>query len=84
MKYYLPGFSEGPEDAIELNKTFIGTLEWVATKAAEDHHFNHGGWEHTWPLIFVLIKDNGEECGRFSVDRECIPQFQARRLTHVG
>ena len=47
-------------------------------KAADDYHSNHDGWECGWPLEFdVWDYDTEEYVGRYSVDRETVPQFHA-------
>lgn len=84
IRYYLPEYSETPEDAREIkDKTHRFDAEFpsfTAEKAAEEYHSFHGGWESSWPLTFVLIDEANKELGRFSVDRESVPQFSATEI----
>jgi hypothetical protein len=80
MKYYVSDYS-GPEDAYELKTHWSGNSLFAAEEAAEHFHDNHDGWESTWPLVFVLLDDDLNELGRFSVDREAVPHFIAMRIT---
>lgn len=58
--------------------------EWalVATDLADDYHHNHDGWEDDWPLELRIYKD-GEEVGRFKVERESQPVFYAWEVEKV-
>ena len=82
MKYYVDDH-ETIDDAITIPKCteneFGAGLSWAAEMAAEDYHTNHDGWESTWPLTFVILNDELNELGRFSVDREAVPHFHASR-----
>jgi hypothetical protein len=83
MKYYIDDH-ETIEDAITIpgwdgTGSFSGLL-WAAEEAAEDHHNNHDGWESSWPLTFVILDDELNELGRFSVGREFVPQFYVTKF----
>ena len=83
MKYYVDDHGT-IEDAemipdCDCSETTAG-LAWAAEYAAEDYHSNHDGWEATWPLTFVVLDDELNELGRFSVDREAVPQFHASKI----
>ena len=83
MKYFIDDH-ETIEDAITIpgseGTDATSGLLWAAEDAAEDHHTNHDGWECSWPLAFVILDDELNELGRFSVDREMLPQFHATKL----
>lgn len=49
----------------------------LAKTAADDFHSNHDGWECSWPLEFVILREDGSEVGTYSVEREAEPVFYA-------
>jgi hypothetical protein len=51
--------------------------EMLAQVAAEDFHSHHDGWECSWPLDFVILREDGSEVGRYIVERETVPEFFA-------
>ena len=51
-------------------------LEYIAEAAAEDFHDNHDGWDHKWPLEFVIADETGQ-LGIFKVYIEARPEFDA-------
>lgn len=53
----------------------------IAEQCAEDWHGNHDGWEANWPRVFTLYATkNGPSFGKFEIDRETVPQFNAVQL----
>lgn len=56
-------------------------LEYVAEDCAEDYHYNHDGWEDRWPLDFELWNHEGKFLGKFEVNREAVPEFNATLKT---
>jgi hypothetical protein len=55
--------------------------DWLAEQAAENYHQKHDGWESSWPITFIIRKEDGSEIGRYEVDREIAPQFFARKVS---
>jgi len=55
-------------------------LEYVAQAAARDFHANRDGWEHHWPLRFVIANETGVPLGTFLVHREHEPSFSAVKV----
>lgn len=49
----------------------------IASQAASEFRFLRNGWECSWPLEFVILREDGSEVGRYSVDRESEPVFYA-------
>ena len=82
MKYYIEDYDQGPEDAYKIHNCNWGIdhPQYAAEDAAEDYHGYHDGWESSWPLVFVMLDDELNELGRFSVDRESVPQFHASKI----
>lgn len=82
MKYYIEDYEGSPEDSYSLPncKWDSKDLDYVAEDAAENYHSYHDGWESSWPLTFVILDDDLNELGRFSVDREAVPQFHASKI----
>lgn len=59
-------------------RSVFSNPENQAVDAAEDYHSNHDGWEARWPLTFAIYEtEDGPEVGRFTVEREYEPQFNA-------
>ncbi len=80
FKYFIDDQS-GPEDAWTLKTRWDArNLDYVAEDAAEDYHSRHDGWEDSWPLTFVILDEELNELGRFSVERETVPQFHAEKI----
>jgi hypothetical protein len=52
----------------------------IARDAAEDYHSNHDGWESIWPIKITVYKMDGSLIGKYSVDREAVPQFYAYEI----
>jgi hypothetical protein len=52
---------------------------YIAEEAAQDFHSDHDGWEADWPLTIAVMKD-GEVLGKFTVEREAVPEFQAYEI----
>ena len=49
-----------------------------AELCADDFHWQHNGYECTWPLTFALrAEDGGPIVARFEVDRETVAEFNA-------
>lgn len=80
VKYYIPDYSQGPQDAVELPKNYIGYSWRAMAEVAAEHYHNKGGWEAEWPITFVLLNEKDEEKGRFEVDRESVPVFHASEV----
>jgi hypothetical protein len=75
-RYYIPDHGQTVEDAYEFRSNFDQEFaEFLAEDAAENYHDAHDGWEASWPLEIVVVG-----IGRFSVDREAVPQFRARTI----
>lgn len=50
----------------------------AARCCAEDFHWNHDGWECTWPREFSLYEsEDGPVVVTLEVDREAVPMFTA-------
>ena len=81
-KYYIPAYDELSEDATSFESEFVAKdelhIKWIAEKAAESFH-DHGGFESSWPIDFVLLDMDNNEIGRFNVEREFEPTFIAVR-----
>jgi hypothetical protein len=75
MKYFVKSDGETAEDAKELRDNSV-SLDVVtfAEDAAEYYHDNCDGWESSWPIMFTIIDDRGEEHD-VSVDRDFDPTF---------
>ena len=52
----------------------------AAEDAADDYHSNHDGWDGAWPIVLMLLTEDGSEIGRFDIEREFDPVFSARKL----
>jgi hypothetical protein len=55
-----------------------GTLRHFACEAAANFHDEHDGWESTWPLLLELYAMDGGSLGRYQVQREMLPTFNAK------
>lgn len=56
-------------------------LRRIATECARDFHFDHDGWESSWPLeLEILDGSQGETVGRFEIERELVPEFNASEI----
>jgi len=84
MKFYVPDHGETKEDAHEFdtsNKSSLrlsdGLCDWDAEDVADFCFNHHDGWEWTWPIVIVLINDEGQERA-FEVSMEMTPSFTAR------
>jgi hypothetical protein len=53
----------------------------LADEAAEDYHYNHGGFESVWPIEFRLYDENGGELGTYLVERDVTPYFISEEIT---
>jgi len=72
---------EDPDYAIEFKTTWDeDSLDYVAEAAAESDHSEHDGWESTWPQTFTIYALDGKELGKFEVEREFDPVFNATAL----
>lgn len=79
MKYYIPDYGETAGDAEEIkpaykNQSFSTYPDEYATDAALYIHSNRDGWEASWPMVIVVIDEEGKEHW-FSVEREYEPVF---------
>jgi|WetSurMetagenome_2_1015567.scaffolds.fasta_scaffold183234_3 hypothetical protein len=80
FKYFIEDYGENPEDAYTLKTRWEkNNLDYVAEDAAQDYHDRHDGWESVWPLTIVILDEELNELGRFSVEREAVPQFHATK-----
>lgn len=53
-------------------------LEYLVEEVARDYHDQHEGWQHNWPLVFLITTDNGGVVGQFTVDRDVELGFTCR------
>lgn len=67
-------------DAEEFNVFDMNDLEFCAEEYAEHYHDNRDGWECSWPIVFVVAKNDGTILGKVSVDREARPVFSGREV----
>jgi len=74
LKYYLPNYGESVEDAREIPRNTETDPSWFAKQAADWCHARRDGWEWSWPVIFIVVDENGSE-HRFEIDREMAPEF---------
>jgi len=83
MKYYVPSLMK-IEDAYNFENVNVDCqlICAAAEDVAADFYYNRGGCGkiNLWPLIFVLLDDEGLELGRFSVARTIAVQFSAAKL----
>lgn len=78
MSYYYFVEEYGEDDVFPINPTWAKVDTHLAEECAEDYHYNHDGWEASWPLtICIRTEENGPVVGRFEVDRETVPSFVA-------
>lgn len=75
MKFYIPDHGETAADAREFPYGSGGGCTVWAAQVAADFYHAHGGWEATWPIVFVIIDEGTER--RFNVEREMVPEFIA-------
>jgi hypothetical protein len=78
MKYYVVGVNDETDPYVfesKLTETHWGP--YIAQDAAQDFFDNHDGTEDAWPLVFVLLRDDGTEFSRCKVGWEAVPQFWA-------
>lgn len=75
MKYYIQAIGETAKDAKELrdNSVSVDVVQF-AEDAAEFYHENCDGYDDSWPIMFTVIDDRGEEHD-VSVDRDFDPTF---------
>lgn len=74
--HYSPAWWK-PKD-IKSDRRALGR---VAVACAEDFHSNHDGWECSWPLeLEVLSGSGGPAIGRFEIECENVPSFNAHPL----
>ena len=79
-----PEHGETLDDKTAFRSAWDGTQDfhaaWIAEDAAARYHDFCDGWEASWPVVFELY-DQEEWClGRFSVERETVPEFHAARI----
>jgi hypothetical protein len=74
--------------ATESGKTFAYDLSkkddrrWFAEECAQDYHWNHDGWEASWPMkISIAETEDGPIIETFEVEREAEPVFYAYSRT---
>ena len=82
MNYYLPEHSETVDDAmaIPMSRHLWDNPRLCAEMAAEHCNDERGGWEWKWPITIAVLNNELQEVGRFSVDREAVPQFHASKI----
>ena len=72
----------GPEEDHEFKSNFSDDDgDWLAEVAAENYHQKHDGWESSWPITFIIRREDGSEIGRYEVERETVPQISARKVS---
>jgi len=75
-EYILPEHGEEyPTDALEFTASHV-SHEYIAEDAAEWFHHNNDGWDYDWPVVIEIFK-NAKSLGKFDVERESVPQFNA-------
>lgn len=53
----------------------------AAVRCADDFHYNHDGWESSWPIeLEILGGPAGSVLGRFEIEREVVPEFTASEI----
>jgi len=80
MKWYVEKHSDAddPEDFPARIKVPAQIDERTVELLADWYHAE-GGWECRWPLVFVIIDDEGVK-HRFEVERHTVPEFEACEL----
>jgi hypothetical protein len=80
LKYYVPDRHD-PADAIELPKNYHPSSNPVdfVEQAAAHYHNQRSGWDAHWPVIFVVVAEDGTET-KWDVDRIPVPQFEAIQI----
>jgi hypothetical protein len=78
MRYYLPDLGGTADTAREFPYGDEHDRS-SAEEAACDFHDRHCGWECGWPLVLVLVDDEGKE-SRWNVDRRMEPVFDASEV----
>lgn len=73
--YRIPKFGDCTIASLEVNWTESGYD--IASECAEDFHTHHDGWDCSWPIEFVILREDGSEVGRYTVERESEPVFYA-------
>jgi hypothetical protein len=75
----------GADEFHECKVEHISEYQWAnVEKCAQDFHWDHAGWECSWPLTFILkLEEDGPVVGVFEVEREYSPSFSATEL-HDG
>lgn len=78
MKYYIEEYDETELEAREMRDNCELHDRFTASRAAEEFHNHHDGWEANWPLTFVLVNETGTS--RWVVDRVSVPEFYATKM----
>jgi hypothetical protein len=79
MKWYVEDIWE-PEDAKDFPKEVPEESDTYAARRLADYaHARHDLWEVPWPLVFVIIDNEGVK-HRFEVERHTVPEFTAYEL----
>ena len=47
---------------------------------AFDYHYNHDGWEDSWPITFTLLDEDKETICSGTVDLMAVPDFEVSSL----
>lgn len=71
-------------ETYDFTSRLIHSGEGLSAEAASDFHSNHDGWECSWPLEFVILREDGSEVGRYLVERESEPVFYASRVKEAA
>lgn len=74
--YKIPKFDDGIVDVVD-SPFGPSAGHHIATTCAEDFHTHHDGWDCSWPLEFVILREDGSEVGRYSIERDFQPEFYA-------
>lgn len=64
-------------ETYEFSSRLIQSGPCLSAEAASDFYSKHDGWECSWPLEFVILREDGSEVGTYSVERESEPVFYA-------
>ena len=83
MKFYIPRHGELALDAQDIPGNSESDPLWFVEQAAEYCYDNYDGWEWLWPVIFVVVDDDGVEY-KFEVEIEYNPVFYASKLMIDG
>jgi hypothetical protein len=81
VRFYIPERDETIGDAREVpGYVYCEDHDSIsASFAAEYYHDRCDGWARYWPLVFVLVSDDGKE-STWKIDRRMDPVFHASEV----